>query len=452
MAERSLARLARPFVSLVERWYPDAYVFAILLTLVTFAMAIGLTDTGPVEALDVWGDGLAGLLAFTTQIALTLILAHALAHTDAARTLLAWIAELPRSEFAAYFVVAVAASLASLLAWSLGLAAGALLAAAVARAGRRRGLVLDYPLLVASAYSGFVVWHMGYSGSSPLFVATPGHAMEAATGIIPVTETVFAPWNLAVAAVVIPLVALVCALMRPERATPMPDHLLDEADEDDGADPAAASPGQALERWRPLSLLIGGLLALWLARYFAANGPALTLDVVNWSFLAAGLLLARSPVHYVQLVTRAGATLGPILLQYPFYAGIMALMAGTGLVVVMSDFFVAFASPATLGFWAFVSGGVVNFFVPSGGGQWVVQGPVFIEAAKALDVPLPQVVMGVAYGDQWSNLIQPFWTIPLLAIAGLPLRSVLGYCFVTFAVSGLVFGTGLLLVGALAQG
>jgi short-chain fatty acids transporter len=150
----------------------------------------------------------------------------------------------------------------------------------------------------------------------------------------------------------------------------------------------------------------------------------------------------------VHLVTRAGGTLGPILLQYPFYAGIMALMTGTGLVVVVSDFFVRVASADTLAFWAFLSGGLVNFFVPSGGGQWVVQGPVFVEAARALAVPVPEVVMGVAYGDQWSNLIQPFWTIPLLAIAGLPMRSVLGYAFVTFVVTGVLFGAGLLWVGA----
>ncbi len=441
-----MERFARPFVNLVGRWYPDAYVFAIALTLLTFLLAVALTDTGPLEAVDLWGDGLSGLLAFTTQIALTLVLAHALAHTDAVRKLLAGVASLPRTAFAAYFTVAVATSAASLIAWSFGLAAGALLAGEVAREGARRGLDLDYPLLVASAYSGFVVWHMGYSGSASLFVATPGHAMEAATGVIPVTETIFAPWNLVIAAVVVPVIALICARMRPGRTTPLPEHL-HKVEEEPERPPA--SPGQWLEQWRLPTLLIGALLLLWLMRFFAREGFMLNLNVVNWSFLAAGLLLARSPVHYVRLITRAGSTLGPIMLQYPFYAGIMGLMAGSGLVFVMSDFFVRIATPETLPFWAFISGGLVNFFVPSGGGQWVVQGPIFIEAAKTLDVPIPQVVMGVAYGDQWSNLIQPFWTIPLLAIAGIAMRSVLGYCFVTFVASGLLFGVGLLLVGVL---
>jgi short-chain fatty acids transporter len=286
---------------------------------------------------------------------------------------------------------------------------------------------------------------MGYSGSAPLFVATPGHALEAVTGRIPVTETILAPWNLAIAAVVVAAVAVLCGLMHPPRSRPLSPEAGEEAPI---ALPVPRSPGQRLEQWRPLSLGLGLLLGLWLLRLFAREGPALDLNVVNWTFLAAGLLLARSPLHYVTLVTRAGATLGPILLQYPFYAGIMALMTGTGLVVVLSDFFVRVASADTLAFWAFLSGGIVNFFVPSGGGQWVVQGPVFVEAARTLGVPAPEVVMGVAYGDQWSNLVQPFWTVPLLAIAGLPMRSVLGYAFVSFLVTGLLFGLGLLWVGA----
>ncbi|MEE4299284.1 MAG: TIGR00366 family protein [Pseudomonadales bacterium] len=445
MPPYSLAAVARPFVHLVERWYPDAYVFAIALTFVTLALAVALTDTAPLEAVDLWGAGLSGLLAFTTQIALTLVFAHALAHTDAAQRLLSTVAHLPRSAFAAYGTVAVATSAASLVAWSLGLAAGALLAREVARTGAARGLALDYPLLVASAYSGFVVWHMGYSGSAPLAVATPGHALEATTGLLPVTETILAPWNLAMILAVVPIVALTCALMAPAS----PTRFAPEPQPQPRNDDLAHTPGQRMERARMLSFAVGALAALWLARHFLRAGPALDLNVVNWSFLAAGLLLARSPLHYVQLVTNAGATLGPILLQYPFYAGIMGLMTGSGLVVVFSDFFVAFASAETLSFWAFLCGGVVNFFVPSGGGQWVVQGPVFVDAAARLGASVPEVVMGIAYGDQWSNLIQPFWTIPLLAIAGLPMRRVLGYTFVTFLVSGIAFGAGLLLIGAL---
>jgi short-chain fatty acids transporter len=442
----STERLALPFVSFVERFYPDPFVFAILLTGATFGLALTLTETPPASTLQIWGSGLTGLLPFITQIALTLLCAHALAHTDAVHGAIARVARWPRSERQAYALVATVAAVGSLLAWSLGLVVGALVALAVGREGRARGLRLHFPLLVASAYAGFVVWHMGYSSSAALFVATPGHALEAATGVVPVTRTIFAPWNLALAVVTVVVVAAVCASLAPQSHPPVE---LRDAPELPAPKPADRSSfGRWLESRRWISAGMGALLLAYLASWFAARGLELTLDIVNWTFLAAGLLLARSPVHYVELIRDASRTLGPIVLQYPFYAGIMALMTRTDLVHVFSDGFVAIASPATLGFWAFVSGGVLNFFVPSGGGQWAVQGPIFIEAAQKLGVEVPVVVMGVAYGDQWTNLIQPFWTLPMLAIVGLSARSIMGYCFVVLLATFVLFAGGLLWVGA----
>ncbi len=450
----SLDRLARPFVGFVERFYPDAFVFALLLTGVTLVLAVGWTPTTLGEAVAIWGQGLAGLLPFITQVALTLVGAHALAHTDLVRSGIDRVGAWPRTPPAAYALVTLVAGTASLVAWSLGLVVGALAALAVARAGRAKGLRLHYPMLVASAYAGFVVWHMGYSSSSALFVATPGHALEASVGLVPVTATIFAPWNLALAAVTLGLVAFVCSRMAPslDRDIVELDRDLVEVDgpaDERVADHAASRTGARLDHARWLSTLAGLLFLAYLAQWFATEGLRLTLNVVNWSFLGAGLLLARSPVHYVSLIAHASRALGPVLLQYPFYAGIMGLMTNTPLVERFSDGFVSIATSATLGFWAFVAGGVLNFFVPSGGGQWAVQGPIFIAAAQKLGTPIPEVVMGVAYGDQWSNMIQPFWTLPMLAIAGLNARAIMGYCFVIFLVSGAVFGGGLLLVGAL---
>ena len=443
----SAERLARPFVVFVERFYPDAFVFALLLTAVTFALAIGVAGAGPREALVVWGEGLAGLLPFITQIALTLLCAHALAHTDALRRGIDVVSRWPRSAAQAYVLVVLVSGAASLVAWSLGLVVGALVAMAVARCGQERGLALHFPLLVASAYGGFVVWHMGYSSSAALFVATPGHALEEAVGIVPVGETIFAAWNLALVPVTLAAVAFVCAALAPD-----PDRVVELRREPPASAPELGEPrtgfGSRLDGSRAISGLAGVTVLAYLATWFGERGLELTLDVVNWSFLGLGLVLARSPLHYVALIRDASRTLGPIVLQYPFYAGIMALMTGTDLVHVFSDGFVAIASPATLGFWAFVSGGLLNFFVPSGGGQWVVQGPIFVEAARQLDVATPVVVMGVAYGDQWTNLIQPFWTLPLLAIVGLDARAIMGYCFVVLLATGVLFGGALLFVGA----
>ena len=169
------------------------------------------------------------------------------------------------------------------------------------------------------------------------------------------------------------------------------------------------------------------------------------LNFINMSFLTAGILLTTSPAHYVRLITEGGRTLGPIIIQYPFYAGIMGLMMASGLAAMLSNSLASFASADTLPFWAFLSGGIVNIFVPSGGGQWAVQGPVMIEASRALDADLARVALGVAIGDQWTNMIQPFWTIPALAIAGLQVRHIMGYCVLALIWTGIIFSAGLLL-------
>lgn len=501
-------KLARPFVVFVERFYPDPFVFAIGLTAIVFFMALGLTDAGPADAVVAWGDGLAGLMTFIGQLALTIVTAHALAHTDPVRKGLGRLGRIPNSPAVAYGMVAFIAGVASLFAWAFGLVVGALIARQVAMEARAKGLKLHYPLLVASAYAGFVIWHMGYSGSAPLFVATPGHALEEQVGgIIPVSETIFAPWNIATAIVALIAVTALMAALKPkagrdeiieisdaaiqdyEETMAAMDRELASASTSRAADAAGGSERSAgrssrssetvgvqesgagvgvartatadggvgeekptiadrLDKTRILSLAAGLALVVYLAMYFADAGLNLTLDVVNWTFLALGLLLSRSVLHYVKLVAHASTAVGQIILQYPFYAGIMGMMAGTGLISVFADWFTSISTAGTLGFWAFFSGGILNMFVPSGGGQWAIQGPIFIEAAQNLGTDPSRVVMGVAYGDQWTNMIQPFFTIPLLAIAGLHVRQIMGYTFLVLIVTGFIFGGGILLAGS----
>ena len=450
---RALNLLAKPFVVFVERYYPDPFVFVILLTLATFGICFALADATPTEALVAWGNGLPALLSFMAQISLTLITAHAFAHTDLVQNGLKAIGRLPQTPSQGYFLVAFSAGIASLFAWSLGLIAGALVAQQVALQAQKRGVRMHYPLLVASAYSGFVVWHMGYSSSAALFVATPGHRMEAAVGIIPVTETIFSSWNIAIAVVTLFAYSFTCMLMRPQEKDVMEvsSDTLQHMVEDDSAErekKGASMPAEKLEQSRVVSLLLALVLIGFLIHWFATQGLNLNLNIVNWSFLGLGLLLARSPLHYIGLIANASKTVAPVLIQYPFYAGIMGLMADTGMVSVISQWFTDFSTSQTLPFWAFISGGLVNLFVPSGGGQWAVQGPIFIEAANQLQVDPALIVMGVAYGDQWTNMIQPFWTIPLLAIAGLHMRQIMGYTFVIFLVTAITFGGGLLIISS----
>lgn len=441
---------------------PDSLVFAIGLTFVVAGMAAGLTDAGGVTIVRGWGDGLAGLLPFIAQIAIVLVLGYTLAHVGPVRRMLVRIAGLPRSAPAAYAFVTLVAGVASLVSWGLGLIVAGVIAREVARSGRRRGLVIHYPLLVAAGYSGFVVWHMGYSGSGPLAAATPGSFFEGLAGVVPVSETILAWWNLVAVVVTLAAVAGAMVLLAPRGGDPVVEIAGDTGDGGDGGDggapterpvaapeaAVAATPAERVENWRGLTLLLGFGFVAYLAVYFAQEGFDLTLDIVNWSFLAAILLLVRSPRQLSGLIGEAGRTVGPILLQYPLYAGIIGMMTTTGLVTVLAGFFVGVSSPATLGFWGFISGGIINFFIPSGGGQFAVQAPVFMEAARELGVDAPAVIMAIAYGDQWTNMVQPFWTIPLLAMAGLRVRDILGYTTITLLVSGAVFASTLLLVGA----
>ena len=442
--------LARPFIAFVERYYPDAFIFVIILSVITFISALILTEASISSALLAWGDGLSMLFTFTAQITIIMIGAHSLAHTVSVQNFLTRIGQLPNTAYQAYSLVAFTAGVASLCAWSFGLIIGAIMARSVAKECLKKPFKIHYPLLVASAYSGYVIWHMGYWSSSALFVATPGHLLENKIGVLPVTETILSPINIVLALIALATITIVCPLMRPknEDAIEIDPTLLTDDHQKPVEKKDKVTLVEKFENHRSLSIFLAIAIFTYIAVTYTQKGFSLTLDFVSWTFLAFGLLLANSPMHYIKLVNNAAGTVGPIILQYPFYSGIMGLMATTGLMKVISDWIISIATPETLGFFAFLSGGFINMFVPSGGGQWAVQGPIMIEAALSLNVAPEVVVLGVAYGDQWSNMIQPFWLIPILAITGLRMRQVLGYTFVIFLFTGLIYGSGILYMGA----
>jgi short-chain fatty acids transporter len=446
-----LAAVMRPVNSVVERYIPSALVFAIVLTFVVALLALLLTDAGPREVVVAWGDGLAGLLAFITQMALILLLGHTLANTTPVRRLLVRLGAVPRSAVVAYVYVFVVAALASMITWGLGLVVGALLAKEVADQGRRKGLRLHFPLLVAAGYSGYVIWHMGYSGSGPLTAATEGSFLAEQLGrTIPVTETTFTWWNLTAAAVTVVVVGLALAWAAPkgdDAVVPLSEDVEYGAAPD--AEEQVVTPADRVDASRVPTLLTGLALVAYLVLHYADGGTP-TLDIVNWTFLALILLLVRNPFELIALVKNAAANVGEILLQFPLYAGILGIMTTTGLIAVLSDAFVSISSPTTFGLLTFLAAGLVNVFVPSGGGQFAVQGPIVLDAAERLGVDPAVAIMAVAYGDQWTNMIQPFWALPVLAIAGLKMRDILGYTTVTLVASGLVFGGTMLLLGLAA--
>ena len=438
----------KTLVGLFVRWIPDAFAVALALTLFTFLCAV-LGAGYPIgSAIESWGNGLWNLLLFTNQITLTLLLGYGLANTPAVRRGLSHIARRVTSAPAAYAVACAVTGFAALLSWGLSLVTAGILARTLGEHCRERGIRVHYPLLVAASFSGFVIWHQGLTSSIGLTIATPGHFLEPTIGLIPTSETLFTGWNAAVAGVILLTLPFLMAGLRPRDPT--------EIEEMEGAafaaapaaaapEPGARTPAERLERsfWLPMVLVC--LAAVHLFDHFILKRQGLELNILNFAFLFTGLALAGSALRYVQILVEGGRVAVPFLLQYPFYAGIAALMLDSGLVAIIVEFFVSISSAATLPLWAFISGGLLNIFIPSGGGQWAVQGPLMMAAAQQVGADLPRVAMGVAMGDQWTNLIQPLTLVPVLVIANVGARQVMGYTFIALAYCGVIFGSALLL-------
>ncbi|MDO5704196.1 MAG: short-chain fatty acid transporter [Paracoccus sp. (in: a-proteobacteria)] len=427
--------LSRPATRMMERWLPDAFIFVIVLTLVAMLAALGIQRTNPLELIRIWGDGMWGLLPFSMQMLLVLVTGYILASSPPVKRLLTALATRARSAGAAIVMVTLVSLAASWINWGFGLVVGAIFARELARQVR-----VDYRLLVASAYSGFVIWHGGLSGSIPLTVATPEHFTADIIGIIPTGETIFSWWNLLICAALFVAIPIANLMMMPrDDETVVVDPAKLGRDTTPAPLPADATPAQRLENSRLLMWAIGLPGLIWLAMY-AAGGGGINLNVVNFGFLFLGLVLhgtARSLLASLDDAVKGGAG---IVIQFPFYAGIMAIMTGTGLAATMSEWFVAISTDRTLPFWSFISAGIVNIFIPSGGGQWAVQAPIMLPAAQELGADMAKVVMGVAWGDAWTNLLQPFWALPMLGIAGLKPRDIMGYCVIVLLISGVIIG------------
>ena len=350
-----LSRAMRPLNNVVERFIPSALVFSILLTFVVVILALILTDTAPGELVLHWGNGLAGLLDFITQMALILLFGHMLANTGPVQRGLAFLGSVPRTELAAYVFVFLGAAFASLITWGLGLVVGGLLAREVAYQGGQRGLKLHFPMLVASGFAGFVVWHMGYSASGPLTAATPDSFLAESLGgqTVPISQTVFSGWNMIAAVVTIVVVGLSLYLVAPRKGDNITEFKIDTRQKVDDGQEDVVTPADRLDASRIVTLLLGLMLVAYLVLHFVQGGT-LTLDTVNWSFLALILLLVRNPFELIALTKNAAANVGEILLQFPLYAGILGLMTGSGLIQIFSDAFVSISNPVTFGLLAFL--------------------------------------------------------------------------------------------------
>ena len=438
-----LHAMSRFFVVLVQRYLPDAYLFAFILTFISFVGALALTGKGFMAIITMWGNGLWGILAFAMQMILILVTGHALASSKPVKSFLRTLASIPSNGGQAAMMNCFAVGVASFLNWGFGLVVGALLARELAKKVKN----MDYALVVAAGYSGFVIWHGGISGSIPLAVASKGHIVEKLTGIIPTTQTIFSSWNLIITwSIIITLPILFKLMTPPDSEVKVVDpSLLVEPEE--AKAPTQKTLATWLENSVAINMIFGLMGVLYLGDYFMKNGMGnLSLNVVIMVFFIAGVILHITPINYVRAVDEAIKGAGGIALQFPLYGGIQGIMVSSGLAGIIANWFISFSTAYTFPLFTFFAGGVINLFVPSGGGQWIVQGPINIPAGMALGVDPARVVMGISYGDQWTNMIQPFWALPLLGIAKLGVRDIMGYCCMTLIWSGIIIAAGLLLL------
>ena len=441
-------------VRVVNRWLPDPFLFAVILTIVVFIAAMFATGMGPIDMINAWGatTGFWSLLSFSMQMALVLVLGSAMASAAPCKKALRAIAGMAHNNMQAIVITTFVSVICCWLNWGFGLIAGALLAKEIAK----RVPTVDYPLLIASAYSGFVIWHAGLSGSIPLQVAS-GHSFDGGVTVwqADMTSTLFHPMNLIMVGVIFLVMPFVNYAMHPDKdhtITVNPALLVDEEEKTY----EIKTPADKMEHSKILWIITMAFGFIYIINYFVGVvkrgenvANALNLNIVNMIFLFLGILLHGNLRKYVDAIGDAAAGAAGILLQFPFYAGIMGIMTakgadGTSLASVLSNFFVSISTEVTFPMLSFLAAGVVNFFVPSGGGQWAVQGPIMMPAGQALGIENGRTAMAIAWGDQWTNMIQPFWALPALAVAKLEAKDIMGYLVIVLVFTGVVACLGFL--------
>jgi short-chain fatty acids transporter len=442
-----LRQLTRLCVRYAERYIPNPYLYAVILTFITVAAALIWTPSGLLKVLDSWYDGIWNILAFAMQMALILVTGVTLADAPLVRGLLRRLASLPSRQAGAAITVFLAAAVGSWLNWGFGLVVGALVAREIAKRLRD----VDFGFLVAAAYMGFMVWASGLSSSIALATATHGSALNIVEKVTGKTagfdETIFTAYNLVPVVLLVILMPVALYFMGPEdkEMRKVDPQVLIRQDEVAPEGTRARTFATVLEDSRLLTVLLVLMGVVYEWHTIATKGFHLDINGFIFIVLMLGLLCHWRPIRYVRSFESGARTVGPILLQFPLYGGIMGIMTGTGLAGVIAASFVAFSNEHTLPFWSFVSSNIITLFVPSGGGHWAVQGPFMVPAAVKLHVGAAITAMGTAMGEETANMIQPFWALPILAIARLGIKDIMGYCVIGLIISLILYGGSLLI-------
>jgi short-chain fatty acids transporter len=443
-----VARAALALTNWTERWIPDAFIFALVATILVIGAALAATPATLLDTVDAWGRGFWDLIPFTLQMALVIITGHVLASSPPMGRLIRLIAGWPRTPRGAVALVAFFALASSWFNWGFSLVFSAVLAIEIAR--RVEGV--DYRALAAASMLGLgSIWAQGLSGSAALQMATSGalqpairdivsHGGMVSGGMIPFRHTIFLWQSFAAVGVEIVVVVGVMWLATPPagRGRTAADLGIDLSPAErrtENVEPRTSHPGAWLEHSPLLSWCVVALGGAYLARYFwQADEPlnALNLNILNLAFLLLGFLLHGTPARLMRAVQDATPAVWGVILQFPFYAGIAGIITATHLNEQVASLFVRISTPATFPSLVALYSAVLGVFVPSGGSKWVIEAPYVMAAAHTLKVHLGWIVTSYDLGEALANLLQPFWMLPILGLFKLGARDVMGYTIVVF--------------------
>jgi short-chain fatty acids transporter len=458
---------ARRFERAFHNFLPSPFALAVVLTFAVFGAAVlffkpedtSFTDHG-FDVVGYWYGGIweGPLLVFAYQMMLILVLGHVLALAppvdDFIRKVTAYCDTTPK----AALIVTLSCVFLGLINWGLALIFGAIFARKVGEYALRKGKKINYPLIGACGYTGLLVWHGGVSGSSLIKVAEEGHLSDLVRGsksidanllpdAIGFGETVFSTMNLSISLALL-LVLPFSAYALGKNAVPS-HYILRHYQRK--SNPAAARGFAEKLDFHPSIALLLGISALITAAVVATTsvrsgtGNFVNPNFINTAFLGLGLIAHGSLSRFAEALEEAIKGAAGILIQFPLYFGILGMMKGAGIVTEISAFFVSISNPTTYPIFTFFSAGFVNILVPSGGGQWMVQGPIIVEASQAMGLNLGKSILSMAYGDQVTNMLQPFWALPLLSITGLRARDILPFTVFFMLIASVIYIAGMLI-------
>ena len=428
----------------MESYVPDSFIFAVILTLVVYIMGILIAGKGPFQMINFWYGGFWNFLTFSMQMLLILVTGFAIATTPVGERFLAFLGRIPKSSLSAVIFTTLVSGILAYIHWGIGLIGSALLAREVARNSKK----IDFKLMVAAVYVGWNIGSMGISGSEPLLVNTPGHFLEKQIGLIPMSQTVLSSMillpHLLSLLVVLPIFWW---MLHPEEKDLAPmDPKIRERFETESQLVKIAVPGSdkrtfadMLENTPLLNIALALMGFSYLIYWFANKGFDLNLNIFNFLMLILSIILHWTPKRFYTAFAEGVRVSWGIPLQFPFYAGIQGMMAGSGLVAIIAGWFIAISTPSTFHIFNYLSTAIVNFFIPSSGGIFIVQGPIMVKAGQALGVSNGAIVNAFMAGEVIGNIVQPFWAIPLLSIAGLKMKDIMGFCLLSFAILSIVY-------------